>query len=1321
VTDSGSEPGETRFGEVLDLLIGSLLDGGSIPPDEEIRARYPDLADRLIPRLEVFRKLEGSLSSSTTPRSGGDPRPPGDLPGYRDLRLLGMGGMGVVFACEEVELRRRICLKVLPVWMRDSPEALARFNREAEVVARLNHPGIVPVYRKGLWGGVPFFTMEHVKGESLAEALRSRARDPGFRKDRPEYVRRCLEQAAGVCEALHAAHEGGVVHRDVKPSNLIEDGGRLRVLDFGLALDEGASPLTRSAHIMGSLPYMSPEALAPRPQDRRTDIYSLGVTLFEMLTLRTPFAETSAHRLRDQILLSSPPPLRSLNRAAGRDVEAIVEKALEKDPARRYGSAMEMAEDIRRALSDRPVAARRVGPATRGWRWVRRSRRTLAAGLAIAAVILGMVYGAQQIFRWGQDVANRIEVALRRYDADIFAPPPDLIRDLAILHPLSRGESREMISAALARIAAMQHRFEEAGLLADLSDRWLPDGERALYHLRAGRRKEAVKILEKLSLQSGPAGARASAALDVLKGVRSSVQIDLGEPGKPRATCSQACLWRAEAEGKPLVAAVIDGKVHLLDGMRSLERIDFAGSPMEVEEIIYLIPAALGDDGREDLWALARTREKEETRRTSIWRIRFEEGKHTSRRSYFFPKPGPIHMYADSGCQAVLPVGTDPRPRRGLLLGTYHGDRELSFFTLDGKDGDLTRHYLYCPGIRRAEGEAPPDSAFSRGSDIDSLAVVPDPRGGPSRIAVNYGNYETHRTAVLAFDRSIGQYRPQWDRLFGGVQICCPVETGEKGEVDAVVLGNGMWFFDPASFGAQLPRGPRKGFYLLRLAGGAPDFALLSPHPAFTEIGPTSSSAGRVSGRSVCCTVSYASPASGVGASEIRLFIFGPGLEGSLAGDGGSGLWVPIPTRNPIHDALFADIDADGSDELLLAGSGAIEIHGATVSESLLVGARDRGERADRLARFLAELAKDPAAPPAPPVSGGKPSPPSAPARFLMERPLAVAIDDSDMRIEVSGYRAGAAVRFPIDLADGGDFAVRIPFRIAVLDFMGAIHIALLPGSGPRVLKDDEETMKAFDGSIVTAGFLMAGGDPDITYDVSLRGNGFDGINVRRSVGQPGFLVGEPYDLSLGIRGGRAFCSLAARTHAGKDYSPILFSPLKKDGAGERFRGGRCELVVLGRPRYPRFAAVELGGLSLEGGTAVAEEEDGVHGARRAFAAGDLERAATAYAALPGLPEEDAIAFEIARLGPREAVHSPIMDRALSQWPNCGALVRLWAAEMVREGRRAELREKAIVLAREPGETSTHLAELLGELAENLEPPAGAGAGGEGAPEGGEK
>lgn len=314
--------------------------------------------------------------------------------------------MGVVYEARQLALNRVVALKTILLGDAAPPEAIRRFLDEAELTARLKHSHVVPVYELGQSEGGPYLVMELIRGRSLAEVLASEVMHP---REAAELVRK-------LAGAVEHAHQQGVIHRDLKPGNVLMEGGEPRVTDFGLARRlEGGSDVTATGAIVGTASYLSPEQASPGKEvGPATDIWALGAVLYECLTGRPLFR--GANTLDTLLLVrhADPVPPRRLQPSLPRDLEVIVLKSLEKQPHRRYGTALALADDLGRFLASQPILARRAGPLERAWKWVRRRPATTVV-MALSAVVLVAVTALVV----SRQYAGRLERTNRDLDASL--------------------------------------------------------------------------------------------------------------------------------------------------------------------------------------------------------------------------------------------------------------------------------------------------------------------------------------------------------------------------------------------------------------------------------------------------------------------------------------------------------------------------------------------------------------------------------------------------------------------------------------------------------------------------------------------------------------------------------------------------------------------------------------------------------------------------------------------------------------------------------------------------------------------------------------
>jgi serine/threonine-protein kinase len=363
----------------LDLYLQE-LHAGRTPDRDQVLFRHPDAA-ALLECLEALDRL-------AVPANGPAETAVTDFDQYEILEELGRGGMGVVYKARQKGLDRLVAIKTLLTGRFASEEQVRRFAAEARAAARLEHPHVVRVYAAGAVHGQHYLVMEYVAGRSLADLL-------GDGPPGADAAARCLSAVADAVEHLHAH---GIIHRDLKPSNiLLGADGHPYVTDFGIAkLLQGGGPQTVSGVIVGTPSYMPPEQAAGHVKEvgPRSDVYSLGAVLYEMLTGRPPFREESPLDTLVQVIEGEPEPPRRLNPLIPRDLEAVCLKCLEKDPAARYSSAAALAADLRRFLAGEEVAARPPGVGQRLRAWARRepALATRLAALPVFAAVAQVNY-----------------------------------------------------------------------------------------------------------------------------------------------------------------------------------------------------------------------------------------------------------------------------------------------------------------------------------------------------------------------------------------------------------------------------------------------------------------------------------------------------------------------------------------------------------------------------------------------------------------------------------------------------------------------------------------------------------------------------------------------------------------------------------------------------------------------------------------------------------------------------------------------------------------------------------------------------------------
>src|SRR5437660_2992214 len=320
----------------------------------------------------------------------------GELGDYELLEEVGRGGQGVVFRARQKSLNRTVALKVISLGQWASKAHLKRFRLEAEAAAHLEHPGIVPIHEVGERDGSCYFSMKFVEGGQLDEVARRE----------PIPIRRAVELMANVARTVHDAHEHGILHRDIKPGNILLDTkGEAHLTDFGLArLVETECTVTHTLDVLGTPSYMAPEQAIGNNAavSSTTDVYGLGAVLYQLLTSQPPFAGGATYETIKLLLDTEPKKPRLLNPKIDRDLSTICLKCLEKDPKRRYSSALALAEDLEHWLKHEPIQARHTGVFARGKKWLQRNPNSALLTASLVALIAAVGWNV-----WKSELIHR--------------------------------------------------------------------------------------------------------------------------------------------------------------------------------------------------------------------------------------------------------------------------------------------------------------------------------------------------------------------------------------------------------------------------------------------------------------------------------------------------------------------------------------------------------------------------------------------------------------------------------------------------------------------------------------------------------------------------------------------------------------------------------------------------------------------------------------------------------------------------------------------------------------------------------------------------
>ncbi len=440
--------------------------------------------------------------------------------------------MGVVYEAVQISLNRRVALKILPVTSADDPRKVKRFQIEAQAAALLNDPHIVPVYTVGSENGVHFYAMQLIEGQTLAQLMNEKWTGAS--------ARLAADLGGQAALALDHAHEQGIIHRDIKPSNLlIESSGWLWVADFGLARIAAEADQTSTGAMMGTPRYMSPEQVTgPRKVvDHRTDIYSLGATLYELLTLRPAFESDDRLELIVKIAHDEPRRPRHIDPSIPRDLETIVLKAMAKDPAGRYASGRDLADDLGRFLEGRPIFARRPSATDRAAKWVRRHRPAVAA---TAVFLLATAIGLGGAILWRDGVIGR-------HNSQLAA---------ALVHTEQNASStRRLLYDSQMRLAQQSS--------------------------ASGQVEFAQELLAKSRPEPGQTRSRAVSNGITSGGCASATS--LCSPGMRRRSARR----RSSPDGRAFVSADFDGIMIIWDMVQGRERSRFQGHDHEISGLTF--------------------------------------------------------------------------------------------------------------------------------------------------------------------------------------------------------------------------------------------------------------------------------------------------------------------------------------------------------------------------------------------------------------------------------------------------------------------------------------------------------------------------------------------------------------------------------------------------------------------------------------------------------------------------------------------------------------------------------------------------------------
>jgi WD40 repeat protein/predicted Ser/Thr protein kinase len=596
---AGAEPDETLAGSAVQNR-GKSEPPAPLPPTAAVDATLADVPRSQPPAnqdLTSAATLAGSSPPTPTgtvtelaatpaaggPAAGGASGAAGAT-GYEILGELGRGGMGVVYKARQVGLNRLTALKMILAGGYASRDDLARFQREAEAIARLQHPNIVQVYEVGERDGRPFFSLEFIDGGSLQKRL----------DGTPMHGAEAAGMVEMLARAVHYAHTQGIVHRDLKPANvLLMADGTPKITDFGLAKSVGDdSGQTGTGAVLGTPSYMAPEQAAGRTAQvgPAADVYSLGAILYDLLTGRPPFRGETVLDTLSQVQNDEPVAPRRLQPRVARDLETVCLKCLRKEPGRRYGSALDLAEDLRRFLAREPILARPVTVLERTWKWARRRPGMATLAAALLLTITGGVLGMFVLWQRAEGLRTQAEDA----SAEAGRRRDDALRQKRAAESARVGAQQAEARAVLARQAAetayQKSRRQQYAIGMGLAQRALQEGHR----------DQALKLLARLQEHTTAEEDLRGFEWYYLRRLCRSERLDL------KGHVAQITQVAFSPDGTRLATAALDETVRIWDLGGTALPLTLRGFPLPVRGLAFSPDgkqlATAGADGVVLLW-----------------------------------------------------------------------------------------------------------------------------------------------------------------------------------------------------------------------------------------------------------------------------------------------------------------------------------------------------------------------------------------------------------------------------------------------------------------------------------------------------------------------------------------------------------------------------------------------------------------------------------------------------------------------------------------------------------------------------------------------